>query len=66
MCCDFQNLLKVAKDPLSDWLDSSLGSSVADNSIFSQLPRFWEEEFHKDMDALNVSIFCNKSFSSTC
>ncbi|XP_034243855.1 cysteine--tRNA ligase, cytoplasmic isoform X2 [Thrips palmi] len=49
-----KNLLEVAKDPLSDWLDSSLGSSVADNSIFSQLPRFWEAEFHKDMDALNV------------
>lgn len=50
-----ENLLKVAKDPLSDWLDSLLGSSVADNSIFSQLPRYWEAEFHKDMDALNVA-----------
>lgn len=40
---------------LSDWLDSTLGSGVTDNSIFSELPRFWEAEFHKDMAALNVS-----------
>ncbi|KAK3925356.1 Cysteine--tRNA ligase, cytoplasmic [Frankliniella fusca] len=47
-------LLQVAKDPLSDWLDGTLGSSVTDNSIFHDLPRHWESEFHKDMDALNV------------
>lgn len=47
-------LLNVAKDPLSDWLDGSLGSSVTDNSIFNELPRHWESEFHKDMDSLNV------------
>ena len=34
---------------MSDWLDSSLGSSVTDNSIFESLPRYWEGEFHKDM-----------------
>uniref|UniRef100_A0A452QWU7 Cysteine--tRNA ligase, cytoplasmic n=1 Tax=Ursus americanus TaxID=9643 RepID=A0A452QWU7_URSAM len=43
-----------AKDLLSDWLDCALGSEVTDNSIFSQLPKFWEEEFHRDMEALNV------------
>ena len=37
------------KDLVSDWLDSSLGSSVTDNSIFESLPRYWEGEFHKDM-----------------
>ncbi|XP_073073418.1 cysteine--tRNA ligase, cytoplasmic isoform X2 [Manis javanica] len=47
-------LLEEAKDLLSDWLDSTLGSEVTDNSIFSQLPKFWEGEFHKDMEALNV------------
>ncbi|XP_045749000.1 cysteine--tRNA ligase, cytoplasmic isoform X1 [Mirounga angustirostris] len=47
-------LLEEAKDLLSDWLDSTLGSEVTDNSIFSQLPKFWEEEFHRDMEALNV------------
>uniref|UniRef100_A0A669R118 cysteine--tRNA ligase n=1 Tax=Phasianus colchicus TaxID=9054 RepID=A0A669R118_PHACC len=47
-------LLEEAKDLLSDWLDSRFGSQVTDNSIFSELPKFWEEEFHKDMEALNV------------
>lgn len=52
-------LLEEAKDLLSDWLDSTGGSEVTDNSIFSKLPKFWEEEFHKDMEALNVSaLYC--------
>uniref|UniRef100_A0A8C0CMP6 Cysteine--tRNA ligase, cytoplasmic n=1 Tax=Balaenoptera musculus TaxID=9771 RepID=A0A8C0CMP6_BALMU len=49
-----QVLLEEAKDLLSDWLDSMHGSEVSDNSIFSKLPKFWEAEFHKDMEALNV------------
>ncbi|CAG9090789.1 unnamed protein product [Plutella xylostella] len=48
------NLLSSAKDPLSDWLDSKHGSTVQDNAIFTALPRYWENEFHKDMKALNV------------
>lgn len=48
--------LNQCQDPLSVWLDSKLGSTVQDNAIFNALPRFWEEEFHKDMEALNV---CN-------
>lgn len=47
--------IRECKDPLSDWLDTKYGSTVKDNAIFSSLPRHWEEEFHKDMDALNVS-----------
>lgn len=47
-------LLVQSKDVLCEWLDSKLGSSVTENSIFSSLPRYWEEEFHKDMAALNV------------
>ncbi|KAL7992127.1 hypothetical protein Chor_016383 [Crotalus horridus] len=47
-------LLQEAKDTLSEWLDTKLGSQVTDNSIFSKLPKFWEEEYHKDMAALNV------------
>ena len=31
------------------------GSEVTDHSIFAKLTRHWEEEYHKDMDALNVS-----------
>ncbi|XP_014742802.1 PREDICTED: cysteine--tRNA ligase, cytoplasmic isoform X2 [Sturnus vulgaris] len=50
----YEILLEEAKDLLSDWLDTKLGSQVTDNSIFSKLPKFWEAEFHKDMEALNV------------
>ncbi|XP_045039276.2 cysteine--tRNA ligase, cytoplasmic isoform X2 [Desmodus rotundus] len=49
-----QVLLEEARDVLSDWLDSALGSEVTDNSLFSELPKFWEAEFHRDMQALNV------------
>lgn len=47
-------LLVEAKDLLSDWLDSKYGSSVTENKIFGELPRYWEQEYHKDMEALNV------------
>nr|CAG4636836.1 EOG090X02DZ [Ceriodaphnia reticulata] len=47
-------LLSEAKDVLSDWLDSKHGMDVTENAIFAALPRHWEEEFHKDMAALNV------------
>lgn len=56
LCVNFlQVLLEEAKDLLSDWLDAQFGSQVTENSIFSLLPKFWEGEFHKDMEALNVS-----------
>jgi cysteinyl-tRNA synthetase len=42
-----ERLLLDAKDVLADWLDSQHGSSVTDNQIFSELPRYWEQEFHK-------------------
>lgn len=49
-----ENLLAKAKDLLSDWLDKEQGSQVTDNAIFAKLPQFWEEEYHKDMEALNI------------
>ncbi|GAA6096602.1 cysteine--tRNA ligase, cytoplasmic isoform X1 [Tachysurus ichikawai] len=49
-----RGLLEESKDLLSDWLDSQFGSQVTENSIFSLLPKYWEGEYHKDMDALNV------------
>lgn len=48
-------LLENSKDLLADWLDRRFGSQVTENSIFFNLPKFWEEEYHKDMEALNVS-----------
>lgn len=50
-------MLKEIKDPLADWLDKIKGSTVTEHSIFNQLSKHWELEFHKDMDALNVSDF---------
>uniref|UniRef100_A0A8C9YZ90 cysteine--tRNA ligase n=1 Tax=Sander lucioperca TaxID=283035 RepID=A0A8C9YZ90_SANLU len=50
-----QVLLENSKDLLADWLDKQFGSQVTENSIFSILPNYWEGEYHKDMDALNVS-----------
>lgn len=55
--CD---LLNSAQSPISDWLDSKYGATVTDNSVFTDLPKYWENEFHKDMKALNVSSNTNK------
>merc|ERR1719204_991348 len=49
-----ENLLVKAKDLLSDWFDKEKGSTVTENSIFSKLPQYWEEQYHKDMEALNI------------
>nr|CAG4638301.1 EOG090X02DZ [Cyclestheria hislopi] len=49
-----QVLLADSKDVLSDWLDQKYGNDVTDNAIFATLPSYWEEEFYKDMQALNV------------
>ncbi|CAD7088885.1 unnamed protein product [Hermetia illucens] len=48
------NYLSEAKDAISDWLDRKRGATVNENSIFESLPRYWEDEFHKDMSALNI------------
>lgn len=48
-------MLKESKDPLSDWLDKKKGDTVTEHSIFSKLSQHWENDFHKDMDALNVN-----------
>uniref|UniRef100_A0A8D3BTD3 Cysteine--tRNA ligase, cytoplasmic n=1 Tax=Scophthalmus maximus TaxID=52904 RepID=A0A8D3BTD3_SCOMX len=49
-----QSLLDSSRDLLSEWLDKRFGSEVTENSIFSLLPKFWEGEYHRDMEALNV------------
>lgn len=53
--------LEEIKDILAPWLDRHKGSKLTDNGIFSELPKHWEEEFHKDMEALNVSNVKNKN-----
>lgn len=49
-------LIEVSQDSVADWLDQQKGHTVTDNSIFANLPRHWEAEYHRDMDALNVSV----------
>ncbi|ESP02550.1 hypothetical protein LOTGIDRAFT_237933 [Lottia gigantea] len=49
-----ERLFEDGKDILGKWLDTLKGSEVKDNSIFQQLPRQFEELYHKDMKALNV------------
>ncbi|XP_075549954.1 cysteine--tRNA ligase, cytoplasmic [Dermacentor variabilis] len=49
-----QALLDNAKDPVSEWLDSKMGATVSDHSIFAKLAKHWEEAFYKDMAALAV------------
>ncbi|XKL66922.1 hypothetical protein PGB90_010342 [Kerria lacca] len=51
---DLIPLLSDIKDPISEYLDSKSGHTITDNSIFTTLPHYWEMEFHKDMDALNI------------
>lgn len=47
-------LLASAESVLGEWLDKMKGKDVTENSIFADLPRHFENEFNKDMDALNV------------
>ena len=51
-----QELLSASNDVISTWLDKAKGKNVTDNSIFQNLPRHFEGEFHKDMAALNVKF----------
>lgn len=60
-CPSPQVLLDNAKDLLAEWLDRQFGSGVTENSIFSSLPTYWEGEYHKDMEALNVSPAAHQS-----
>lgn len=49
-----QELLFESTEILSSLLDKRHGHSVTENSIFNELPRYYEGEFHKDMAALNI------------
>ncbi|OQV12664.1 Cysteine--tRNA ligase, cytoplasmic [Hypsibius exemplaris] len=45
---------KTFSEPLGNFLDDQFGHTIVDNAIFNKLPRFWEEDYHKDMAALHV------------
>ncbi|XBW37312.1 hypothetical protein QEN19_002894 [Hanseniaspora menglaensis] len=44
----------LIKDILISYLDAKFGQDVNEPEIFIDLPRYWENEFNKDMDRLNV------------
>jgi cysteinyl-tRNA synthetase len=54
------SLCSGAKDILYDWLDKKYMEDVnkasLDNEIFAQFARKWEEDYFKDMSALNVQV----------
>ena len=58
----FQELLTAGRDLLADWLDAQHGHEISDKSIFSGLTQHWENEFHNDMQALNVSMEKREDF----
>lgn len=47
-------LLEEVKDLFFDWLDFIFGCDVIDNFIFFKLFKFWEGDFYRDMEVLNV------------
>uniref|UniRef100_A0A5S6QYX7 Cysteine--tRNA ligase, cytoplasmic n=1 Tax=Trichuris muris TaxID=70415 RepID=A0A5S6QYX7_TRIMR len=49
-----QALADAGAEVLSEWLDGSQKDTVSDHSIFDSLARYYEEDFNKDMVALNV------------
>jgi len=54
LTADKETLLQAAHDPLSDLLDSKYGATVTDHGIFTKLTQHWEEDFHQDMNSLNI------------
>ncbi|QQP32344.1 CysteinetRNA ligase_ cytoplasmiclike [Caligus rogercresseyi] len=49
-----EDLLKGSKDLFSEWLDSKLGHTFKSNEAFVDLPKHWEEMYHRDMKSLNI------------
>ncbi|KAK2720875.1 hypothetical protein QYM36_004679 [Artemia franciscana] len=46
--------LKLARDVLSNWLDTMEGATVSDKSIFASTAKQFEDAFFRDMESLNV------------
>ncbi|KAJ3096552.1 hypothetical protein HDU97_005786 [Phlyctochytrium planicorne] len=47
-------LLDESADTLSTFLDKTLKETVTDPAIFRDYAAYWEDEYFKDMDALNI------------
>ncbi|ODV88676.1 hypothetical protein CANCADRAFT_57811 [Tortispora caseinolytica NRRL Y-17796] len=51
---DKDKFYELAHDVLVFYLDKTQGSTITDSSIFRKLAAYWENDFNKDMAALNV------------
>ncbi|VEL15905.1 unnamed protein product [Protopolystoma xenopodis] len=49
-------LLDGAKDAITNYLDTESGALINDLHIFENLSKKYEDEFHKDMAALNIPM----------
>ncbi|SCU99373.1 LAME_0G02916g1_1 [Lachancea meyersii CBS 8951] len=49
-----ETFYEKVKDVLIPVLDEESGSTVNDPEIFRKLPAYWEKQFNKDMESLNV------------
>ncbi|KAJ3213783.1 hypothetical protein HDU67_002440 [Dinochytrium kinnereticum] len=49
-----ESLLNASAGTLSTYLDKTLKETVTDPSIFRDYAAYWEAEYFKDMDALNI------------
>jgi len=49
-----KELLVKANDPMSEMLDKQFGAEITDHKIFNALTQHWENEYHEDMNSLNV------------
>lgn len=52
--CTLKDILNQNRDILVEYLDSIEGCKVTDNSIFTKLPKKFEDEFFRDMKSLNI------------
>lgn len=51
---NLEQFIKNGRNVYLEYLDKTKGESVTDNSIFTELPRKFEDDFYEDMKALNV------------
>jgi cysteinyl-tRNA synthetase len=49
-----ESFFAALQDPLSLYLDNIKGTSVTDPKIYRDFAAFWENDFFKDMDKINV------------
>jgi len=51
---DLTQLFENSKDILCHYLDKRYGESITDPKIFRNHSAYWEKEFFKDIDSLNI------------